>query len=190
MVVESSSSEMMSSSSVAPSSSSAAPVVVVVGEMAQSLEVGSAIEPIVFENVDAYRRDWGMYYLNFSEISDGKFTVTGTIPSHIKAGTYTEKITIRDSVYSIVLTVAEKEEHTTHVTVQNVNPLNLSVEGRVLHVGGAEWANVNVFDMQGRPVASFKQVKGSVSLDKLHQGSYIVRVRSGSSSLTRKISLK
>ena len=190
VVVESSSSETMSSSSVAPSSSSAAPVVVVVGEMAQSLEVGSAIEPIVFENVDAYRRDWGMYYLNFSEISDGKFTVTGTIPSHIKAGTYTEKITIRDSVYSIVLTVAEKEEHTTHVTVQNVNPLNLSVEGRVLHIGGAEWANVNVFDMQGRPVASFKQVKGSVSLDMLHQGSYIVRVRSKSNSLIYKISLK
>ena len=73
---------------------------------------------------------------------------------------------------------------------QRMNSLKLSVEGRVLHVGGAEWANVDVFDMQGRPVASFKQAKGAIALDMLQQGNYIVRVRSGSNSLTRKIAIK
>jgi hypothetical protein len=49
---------------------------------------------------------------------------------------------------------------------------------------------LDVFDMQGRPVASFKQVSGSVALDMLRQGNYVVRVRAGSNSLTRKIVIK
>ena len=174
-----------SSSSEAPeiSSSSEMPVVVVTGEIEQTVKVGGSIEPITFENVSSYTRNWGMYYLEFS-----KFTVTGTVPAHIDAGTYTEKITIAGSEYSIVLTV--ESEHTTFVVSQNVNPMTLSVEGRLLHIGGAEWVNVNVFDLQGRPVAGFKQVKNSVSLDMLRQGNYIVQVRSGSNSLIKRISIK
>jgi hypothetical protein len=50
-----------------------------------------------------------MYYLDFSDIIDGKFTVTGTVPEHVQPGTYTEKVTIRGTVYSIVLNVSEPE---------------------------------------------------------------------------------
>jgi flagella basal body P-ring formation protein FlgA len=55
---------------------------------------------------------------------------------------------------------------------------------------GVDMAMVDVFDLQGRPVASFKQVKGAVNLGMLRQGNYIVRVRSGSNSLIRRISIK
>jgi hypothetical protein len=83
--------------------------VVVTGEIQQSPVVGGEIEPITFENVDSYTRNWGMYYLDFSDIIDGKFTVTGTVPEHVQPGTYTEKVTIRGTVYSIVLNVSEPE---------------------------------------------------------------------------------
>ena len=71
-----------------------------------------------------------------------------------------------------------------------VNPLHVSMEGRLLQIAGVDYADVDVFDMQGSPVASFKQVTGSVSLENLRQGNYIVRVRSGSMNLTRRIAIK
>ena len=85
---------------------------------------------------------------------------------------------------------SSSEEHTTFAASQIVNPLKLYVEGRLLHIGGAQWADVNVFDLQGRPVASFKQAKGAIVLDMLRQGNYVVRVRSGSNSLIKRISIK
>ncbi len=106
---ESSSSSEAESSSSETSSSSEAVQVVVTGEIQQSPVVGGEIEPITFENVDSYTRNWGMYYLNFSDIIDGKFTVTGTVPEHVQPGTYTENVTIRGTVYSIVLNVSEPE---------------------------------------------------------------------------------
>jgi sulfate adenylyltransferase subunit 1 (EFTu-like GTPase family) len=60
----------------------------------------------------------------------------------------------------------------------------------MLQIEGVDNVQVDVFDMQGRPVASFRQVKGAVNLGMLRQGNYIVRVRSGSNSLIRRISIK
>jgi flagella basal body P-ring formation protein FlgA len=79
---------------------------------------------------------------------------------------------------------------TMYVASFAANPLSLAVADRTLHVMGVDMAMVDVFDLQGRPVASFKQVKGAVSLDMLRQGNYIVRVRSGSNNLVRRISIK
>ena len=73
---------------------------------------------------------------------------------------------------------------------QRVSPISLTVENRMLHIGGVEQVQVNVFDMQGSPVASFGQVRGSVSLENLRQGHYIVRVRSGSNNLVRHINIR
>jgi flagella basal body P-ring formation protein FlgA len=85
---------------------------------------------------------------------------------------------------------SSSEEHTTFVQAYAVNPLKVSIAGRMLQITGADVVQVEVFDMQGSPVASFRQVAGSVSLEKLRQGNYIVRVRSGSMSLTRRVSIK
>ena len=120
------------------------------------------------------------------EQSGNQVTISGSVPSYVQPGSYSETIELNGEKYEIKLTV----ENTTIVAAPVSNSILLSVEGRMLHVGGADWASVDVFDMQGRPVASFKQVKGSIALESLRQGNYIVRVRSGSNSLTRQISLK
>ena len=70
------------------------------------------------------------------------------------------------------------------------NSISLSVEGRSLHLSGSETMRLDLFDMQGLLVASFKQVKGTVSLEMLRQGSYIVRVHSGSNNLIRLINIR
>lgn len=85
---------------------------------------------------------------------------------------------------------SSSSEEDTFVIAKIINPMTISLEGRMLHISGAKWVNIDVFDMQGRSVASFKQVKSSASLESLLQGCYIVRVQSGSNSLTRRIAIK
>jgi hypothetical protein len=76
------------------------------------------------------------------------------------------------------------------VTSRSVSALSMDVAGRTLHVAGAPDMSVEIFDMQGKPVASFGHVSGSVSLDALCQGSYVVRLRSGSLSIIRRVLVK
>ena len=66
----------------------------------------------------------------------------------------------------------------------------MAVAGRTLHVSGASDMSVEVFDMQGSPVATFAHVKGSVNLEMLRQGSFVVRLRAGSNTLVRRIVVK
>ena len=70
------------------------------------------------------------------------------------------------------------------------NPLSLVVAGRTLHVSGASDIAVEIFDMKGTPIATFGHVSGAVSLDMLRQGSFVVRLRSGSDTLIRRIVVK
>ena len=68
--------------------------------------------------------------------------------------------------------------------------LSVQITGRTLSIAGATAAKVDVFDMQGRPVFSAKNVKGSVKLQDLAEGLYMVRVREGSASLTKRIAIR
>lgn len=68
--------------------------------------------------------------------------------------------------------------------------LNFSIAGSVLNLVGAKSATVDVFDLQGRSVLGMKNVKSSVELAGLKSGAYIVRVKDGSASLTRKVSIR
>lgn len=85
---------------------------------------------------------------------------------------------------------SSSEEGTTWTMAPVVNALGLSQAGRTLHVSGAAYVNVQVFDMQGRPLMGFSRVVDSVSLESLRQGSYIVRLSAGSNSLVRRIVVK
>ena len=69
---------------------------------------------------------------------------------------------------------------------------NLSVQivGRTLSIAGATAAKIDLFNMQGRPVFSAKNVKGSVELQGIAEGLYVVRVRKGSKSLMKRITIK
>ncbi len=85
---------------------------------------------------------------------------------------------------------SSSSEGTTVAMSRVSNPLSMAVAGRTLHVSGASDMSVEVFDMQGSPVATFAHVKGSVNLEMLRQGSFVVRLRAGSNSLVRRIVVK
>ena len=68
--------------------------------------------------------------------------------------------------------------------------LSMQIADRTLFVAGANSAKVDVFDMQGRPVFSAKDVKGSVELQSIAEGLYVVRVREGSKSLMQRVPIK
>ena len=70
------------------------------------------------------------------------------------------------------------------------NKLSAQINGRTLSIAGAKSAKIDVFDMQGRPVFSMKGVKGAVELQGLPKGLYMVRVRDGSASLTKRIVIR
>ena len=110
--------------------------------------------------------------------------------SSVESSSSAESSSSEESSSSSVEESSSSEEHTTLVVAGVVNSLKVSLAGRQLHVSGVDYASVDVFDMQGCPVASFKQVAGSVSLESLRQGNYIVRVRSGSMNLARRIAIK
>ena len=74
-------------------------------------------------------------------------------------------------------------------TFANMSSLSMHLSDRTLFITGATAAKVEVFDMQGRPVFSAKNVKGSVDL-KVADGLYVVRIRDGSKSLMQRISIK
>ena len=67
--------------------------------------------------------------------------------------------------------------------------LSVSLSGRMLLIEGGQ-ATVEVFDLQGRPLARFTQVSGAVELARFNSGSYILRIRSGTQVQNRKITLK
>lgn len=67
--------------------------------------------------------------------------------------------------------------------------LSAQITGRILSIAGATAAKVDVFDIQGRPVFSAKNVKGSVDLG-VAEGMYVVRVRDGSKNLMQRIAIK
>lgn len=64
----------------------------------------------------------------------------------------------------------------------------VSFDGSLLTVPAE--SQVDIFDMQGRPVFTAKNVKSSVNLDHMVRGFYMVRVRNSSHSITRKIAIK
>ena len=67
--------------------------------------------------------------------------------------------------------------------------LSMQVSGHTLLIAGTQSAMVDVFDMQGRPVFSERNVKGSIDL-KIAEGMYVVHVRDGSKNLMQRIAIK
>ena len=65
--------------------------------------------------------------------------------------------------------------------------LGMSFANKNLYVNGTDRAKVELFDMQGRPVLKALDVNGSVSLQGVANGLYVVRVSAGSVSLMKRI---
>lgn len=68
--------------------------------------------------------------------------------------------------------------------------LKVVMSGRVLNLVGVASARVDVMDLQGRPVFSANDVRGSQNLEGLASGTYIVRVQSGNLQRFGRVILK
>jgi hypothetical protein len=67
---------------------------------------------------------------------------------------------------------------------------SVRLEGRHLQVVGGGSVSVNLFDMQGRMMARFGQVSGTLNLENVAPGRYILQIRSGKVQKNSQIVLK
>ena len=70
-----------------------------------------------------------------------------------------------------------------------VSSIQITLNSRTLAIAGGI-ATVEIFDMQGRPLRVFRQVSGSVSLESLQAGAYIVRASSNSNVVTKRFQIR
>ncbi|MBR6450855.1 MAG: endo-1,4-beta-xylanase [Fibrobacter sp.] len=71
--------------------------------------------------------------------------------------------------------------------------ISLQLVGRTLFIAGASTAKaakVDVFDMQGRPIYRRTCENGVIDLSGIAEGLYVVRVKSGTSNLIQRITIK
>ena len=97
----------------------------------------------------------------------------------------------KKTIESSSSTVESSSSETIGIQAQK-HPQNLSMHlaGHILSISGTTSATIDVFDMQGRPIFSAKNVKGSIELKNISEGLYVIRVREGSASLTKRMSIK
>ena len=78
-------------------------------------------------------------------------------------------------------------------TFAKQNNISTHIAGRTLFITGATAMNsakIDVFDMQGRPIFSTENSKGVFDLSPIADGLYVLRIRSGSANLVKKISIR
>lgn len=68
--------------------------------------------------------------------------------------------------------------------------ININVSNRILSIIGGSNYDVQIFDLQGRPLIQAKNVNSEMHLNTLPNGLYIVRVNDGSQNLIRQIFIK
>jgi len=160
-------------------------VVTVEGTVHEGFPVGTAVETVTVNGQK--------YEITFVVTApESSSSVTSSSSSALSSSS--ESPVSSSSENPLTSSSAEPEssssEGTTVAMSRVSNPLSMVVAGRTLHVSGASDMSVEVFDMQGSPVATFAHVKGSVNLESLHQGNVVVRLRAGSNSLVRRIVVK
>ncbi len=74
----------------------------------------------------------------------------------------------------------------------NSTPMNfsLAVSGKSLNISSVNPIHLEIFDMQGRIIKKIPQAAGTISLSTMQSGSYIVRIQSGNSHWTKRISIR
>ena len=95
--------------------------------------------------------------------------------------------TIRDTT---VKDTTKKDSIDAIKTFASHSSLSTYLAGRTLFITDDAKAKIDIFDMQGRPIFSTKCKNGRVDLSTIAEGLYVVRVKNGSTSIVKKISIK
>ncbi|MBO5423435.1 MAG: T9SS type A sorting domain-containing protein, partial [Fibrobacteraceae bacterium] len=85
--------------------------------------------------------------------------------------------------------VSSSSESLDYIGSKLHSTLALSLNGRTLQVYGAESATIRLFDLQGVPRFAKETIRGVVSLDNLPAGAYIIQVRAGKNTISRRLVL-
>jgi len=168
------------------------------GDWNLTVAQGGTFDAITITGVSSFSRNYGAYFLDIKQEGD-KVIVSaqnGTVPEYLNVGNYAEVLTINGEQKSISVSVvaagsvvASSASTAIQTAVRSAN-ITIAVADRMLNISGVASADVDIFDLQGRPMLRLKDAVGSADLNMVPSGNYIVRVHSGALNLTRRISLK
>lgn len=176
------------------------------GSLNQTVAQGGTFNTITITGVSSFNRDtYSAYFLQVKQEGD-KVTIStqgGAIDQYLNTGDYSdtftvngEKLTLNVKVVAAGTEIASSDSQapassaTAALAAVQKSNITVAVAGRMLNIAGVTSADVDLFDLQGRPMIRLKNVVGSADLSAVPSGNYIVRVRSGAVNMTRKVNLR
>lgn len=176
------------------------------GSLNQTVAQGGTFNTITITGVSSFNRDtYSAYFLQVKQEGD-KVTIStqgGAIDQYLNTGDYSdtftvngEKLTLNVKVVAAGTEIASSDSQapassaTAALAAVQKSNITVAVAGRMLNIAGVTSADVDLFDLQGRPMVRLKNVVGSADLSAVPSGNYIVRVRSGAVNMTRKVNLR
>ncbi len=146
-----------------------------------AMDISTALDGYCSDKIRVNAGETKSYSCSFTASATETVTLKLAMP-----GSRWEQVTIS----SLSLDSGSGDELTAIAGRNAFGTLSVSFSGSALEIHGVTSAHVDVFDMQGRALKRFAQASGQVSLETVQPGTYIVRVRAGSDSWTRRISIR
>ena len=145
------------------------------------MEISTVLNSYCSDKVNVNAGETKSYKCQFTANATETATLKLTMP-----GARWEQVTISN----LSLKSSDGKDVTAIASYHSALSLTVSFSAKILEIQSVKPANIDVFDMQGRTIKQISQVNGSVSLESVLPGTYIVRVRSGSENWTRRISIR
>ncbi len=144
-----------------------------------SMEISTTLNSYCSEKINVNAGETRTYQCQFTANATETATLKLTMP-----GARWEQVTISN------LSLKSSDGDITAIENRNFQTLSVSFSAKMLEIQSVKQATVDVFDMQGRAIKQFSQASGSVSLESVLPGTYIIRVRAGSENWTKRISIR
>lgn len=145
-----------------------------------SMEISTVLDSYCSDKVTVNAGETKSYECQFTANATETVTLKLTMP-----GSRWEQVTI-----SNLSLKASNGDDISGFNSHSSKTLTVSFSSRILEIQSVKPATVDLFDMQGRAIKQLSQASGQVSLESVLPGTYIVRVRAGSESWTRRISIR
>lgn len=144
-----------------------------------SMEISTTLNTYCSEKINVNAGETRTYQCQFTANATETATLKLTMP-----GARWEQVTISN------LSLKSSDGDITAIENRNFQTLSVSFSAKMLEIQSVKPATVAIFDMQGRAIKQFSQANGSVSLESVLPGTYIIRVHAGSENWTKRISIR